>query len=174
MHPIARNSRYRDALGLAAWLVLCFFVATVGAAASIDAGSFYAQLARPGWAPPAAVFGPVWTALYTLMAIAAWLVWRVHRFSGARMALGLFLGQLAANGLWSWVFFKWHQGALATVNVAVLWLLLLVTLVAFWRKSRVAGTLLAPYLLWVTFASALTFAVWRMNPQLLGAAIHAS
>ncbi len=159
---------YRSLLGLAAWIAICFLVAAVGAAASIDAGSFYAQLVRPGWAPPASVFGPVWTVLYILMAIAAWLVWRVHPHS---RALGLFIAQLAANGLWSWVFFKWHQGALATVNVAVLGLLLLVTLLAFWKRSRVAGALLAPYFLWVTFASALTFAVWKLNPQLLSGAV---
>ena len=159
---------YRSLLGLAAWIALCFLVAAIGAAASIDAGSFYAQLVRPGWAPPASVFGPVWTALYLLMAIAAWLVWRVH--PRAFFALGLFIAQLVANGLWSWVFFKWHLGALATANVVVLWLLLLATLWAFWKKSRIAGALLVPYLLWVTFASALTFTVWQLNPQFLGAA----
>ncbi|CAG1016572.1 Tryptophan-rich protein TspO [Burkholderiaceae bacterium] len=152
-------------LGLLGWLLAAFAAAAVGAVASVDAGSFYAQLSKPSWAPPAWVFGPVWSALYALMGVAAWLVWRSPGAKGA--AFGLFGAQLAANALWSWLFFAWHRGALAAVEVLVLWALIAATAVAFARTSRLAALLLVPYLLWVGFASMLTWAVWRSNPGLL-------
>ena len=152
-------------LGLAGWLLAAFSAGAVGAVASIEAASFYAQLTTPSWAPPAWVFGPVWSTLYALMGIAAWLVWRAP--GSHRVALSLFAAQLAANALWSWLFFGWHLGALAAVEVLVLLVLIVVTVVAFWRTSRLAALLLAPYLLWVSFASVLTWAVWRGNPGLL-------
>ena len=154
-----------DFLGLLAWLLAAFAAAAVGAVASVDAASFYAQLIKPSWAPPAWVFGPVWSALYALMGVAAWLVWRSPGPKG--LALTLFVAQLAANALWSWLFFAWHQGALAAMEVLVLLALIAATLVAFWRSSRLAAFLLVPYLLWVSFASALTWAVWQANPTLL-------
>jgi tryptophan-rich sensory protein len=154
--------------GLAGWLVITFIAATIGAAASIDAGSFYTQLVRPEWAPPPWVFGPAWTVLYALMGIAAWLVWRVDGFHAARGALTLFLVQLALNALWSWLFFGWHRGALAFADILILWVLILMTLIAFWRVQVLAGALLVPYLLWVSFATALNYAVWQLNPQSLG------
>lgn len=153
--------------GLVGWLVLTFVAAGLGAWASIDAQSFYAELSRPSWAPPAGVFGPVWTVLYLMMAISAWLVWRRDGFRGARPALVLFIVQLAVNALWSWLFFGWHQGALAFLEVLLLWALIVATVIAFRRLNGLAAALLLPYLAWVTFASALTFASWRMNPALL-------
>jgi tryptophan-rich sensory protein len=145
-----------------------FLAAALGGAASIEAGPFYGQLARPDWAPPAAIFGPVWTVLYLLMGVAAWLVWQVGGWRAARAALTLFLVQLAFNALWSWLFFGWHLGALAFVDILLLWALIVATLVSFWRIRPLAGGLLAPYLLWVSFAAALNYSVWRLNPQLLG------
>lgn len=153
--------------GLIAWLAVCFAAAAIGGIASIQAASFYAQLVRPEWSPPAAWFGPVWTALYTLMGIAAWLVWRIGGFRAARTALILFLVQLALNALWSWLFFRWKLGALAFVEIVLLWLLVAATLAGFWRVSRIAGALLVPYLLWVSFATALCYSVWRLNPGML-------
>jgi len=153
--------------GLMAWLIISFIAAAIGAAASLDAAPFYAHLMRPDWAPPPSVFGPVWTGLYALMGIAAWLVWRDGGFRGARVALSLFLIQLALNALWSWLFFKWQRGALAFADILLLWVLILATLIGFWRARRIAGVLLLPYLLWVSFASALNYAVWRLNPQSL-------
>jgi tryptophan-rich sensory protein len=161
-------STQKQAVGLVAWLAIGFLAAGLGAAASIDAGPFYAQLVRPAWAPPASLFGPVWTALYALMAIAAWLAWRVGGFRAARAALTLFLVQLALNALWSWLFFAWHRGGLALADIVLLWAAIVATLVAFWRIRPLAGALLVPYLLWVGFATALNYAVWRLNPQLLG------
>ena len=158
----------RQIAGLAGWLIVSFIAAAIGGAASIQAGPFYAQLIRPDWAPPGWVFGPVWTTLYVLIGVAAWLVWRVGGFLAARSALTLFLVQLALNALWSWLFFGWHLGALAFADVLLLWALILATLVAFWRIRPLAGALLVPYLLWVSFASALNYSVWQLNPQALG------
>lgn len=151
--------------GLLGWLLVVFVAAAVGAAASVDAPSFYAQLSKPAWAPPAGVFGPVWTVLYALMGVAAWLVWRSP--GPKRAALTLFGAQLAANALWSWLFFAWHRGALAAVEILVLLALIVAMIVAFWRISRLAALLMLPYLLWVSFASVLTWAVWRSNSTLL-------
>ena len=103
-----------------------------------------------------------------LMAVAAWLVWRDSSPRAAARALTLFVAQLAANALWTWLFFVWHQGAWAFIEVSALWLLIVFTVVAFWRRQPVAGALLLPYLAWVTFAAALTLATWRMNPTILG------
>lgn len=152
-------------LALAGWILLSFAAAAVGAVASINAESFYSQLERPTWAPPSWVFGPVWSTLYALMGVAAWLVWRSP---GPRTgALALFVVQLAANALWSWLFFAWHLGGLATVEVLVLLALIVATTAAFWRHSRLAALLMVPYVLWVSFASALTWTIWRANPGLL-------
>lgn len=158
----------RQFAGLIAWLAVCFVAAAIGSIASIQAASFYAQLVRPEWAPPAAWFGPVWTVLYALMGVAAWLVWRVGGFRGARAALTVFLVQLALNALWSWLFFRWKLGAPAFIGIVLLWLLIVATLAAFWRIRKAAAALLVPYLLWVGFAAALSHSVWRLNPGALG------
>ncbi len=102
------------------------------------------------------------------MGVAAWLVWRARGFAGARSALLVFVVQLAANALWTWLFFVWRQGGLAFAEILLLWLLILVTIGLFWRVSRVAAALLLPYLAWVSFASVLTLATWRLNYELLG------
>jgi tryptophan-rich sensory protein len=101
------------------------------------------------------------------MAAAAWLVWRDRGFAGARTALVLFIVQLAANALWSWLFFAWHQGALAFAEVVVLWCLIVATIACFQRIRILAAVLLYPYLAWTTFASVLTFSIWRLNPGVL-------
>jgi tryptophan-rich sensory protein len=155
-------------LGLVVSLVVTFSAAAVGALASARAGVFYEELIRPEWAPPAWLFAPVWTVLYALMAVAAWLVWRERKAHATRGALSLFAAQLVANALWTWLFFAWRQGALAFVEILGLLVLIVATMIAFWRVRPLAGVLLAPYLAWVSFASALTLAVWRLNPSLLG------
>lgn len=157
-----------QAVGLLCWLLLTFAAAGLGAAASVNAGSFYAQLMRPAWAPPGWLFGPVWTLLYTMMGVAAWLVWRAHGFRGAGTALLLYVLQLLANALWTWLFFQWRQGALAFAEIVVLWLVLLATVLAFRRLNSWAGLLLLPYVAWVSFAGALTYVTWQLNPQILG------
>ncbi len=153
--------------GLVGWLVVTFVAAGIGSIASARAPEFYAQLSRPAWAPPASVFGPVWTVLYLLMAIGAFLVWRERGFAGARVALTIYLVQLAANALWSWLFFGWRIGNAAAAEVVVLLLLICATVIAFWRVRPLAGALLLPYLAWVSYATALTISIVRRNPQLL-------
>jgi tryptophan-rich sensory protein len=160
-------SKQKQILGLVGWLVVSFAASAIGAVASIQAKSFYSQLIQPNWAPPSGIFGPVWTFLYTLMGIAAWLVWRSEGFRSNRQALILFLLQLAFNALWSWLFFVWYLGALALIDIVVLWILIVATLVAFWRVRPLAGGLLIPYLLWVSFASVLNYFLWQLNPQVL-------
>ena len=163
-HPASR----KQALGLAGWLVASFITGGIGAIASASAASFYGELIRPSWAPPAWLFGPVWSVLYVLMGIAAWLVWRKHGFRGASTALRLFITQLFANALWTWIFFVWHRGALSLAEIIVLMLLIASTILAFWRLHRLAALLLVPYLAWVSFATALTASLWRLNPAALG------
>jgi tryptophan-rich sensory protein len=102
------------------------------------------------------------------MALAAWLVWRKHGFSGASSALRLFAIQLVANALWTWLFFTLHLGALSLAEIVLLWLLIAATIFAFWPLQRLAALLLVPYLAWVSFASALTFSLWQMNHAVLG------
>ncbi len=162
------HSKQKQILGLVGWLTMCFAASSVGAIASIQAKSFYGQLVQPDWAPPPSVFGPVWTVLYALMGIAAWLVWRSGGFRTNRQALTLFLVQLALNALWSWLFFAWHRGGLAFTDIVVLWLFIAATIVFFWRVRPLAGVLLIPYLLWVSFAAVLNYSVWQLNPQVLG------
>jgi tryptophan-rich sensory protein len=158
----------QQGLGLLAWLGISFAAAALGAVASVQAASFYGQLAQPSWAPPASVFGPVWSILYALMGVSAWLVWRTGGLRAHRRALALFLVQLAVNALWSWLFFAWHRGAGAFADIVLLWLLVIATLVAFWRVRILAGVLLFPYALWVSFAAALNLSVWQLNPRVLG------
>jgi translocator protein len=157
--------RISGLLALFGWLLLVFAAAALGAIASVNAASFYAQLNKPSWAPPASLFGPVWTVLYLMMGVSAWLVGRPS--GPRRAALSLFGLQLAANALWSWLFFAWHRGALAAVEVLVLLALIVCTVAAFRRCSRAAAALLLPYLAWVAFACLLTWSVWQRNPALL-------
>jgi translocator protein len=151
--------------GLIGCLAVSFAAAGLGAIASVDAPSFYAQLDKPPWAPPASVFGPVWTVLYLLIGVAAWLVWREPR--DTRVAQGWWIAQLLANALWSWLFFAWQLGPWAFADVVLLLVLIVGTMASFRRVRPLAAVLLLPYLAWVGFATALTWAVWRGNPGLL-------
>ena len=151
-------------LALAGWIGLSLLAGAIGGIASLDAREFYAALHRPSWAPPGWLFGPVWTALYVMMGVAAWLVWREPPSDDRRRGLALFVAQLALNALWTWLFFAWRAGALASAEIVLLWVAIASVMVLFGRVRRPAAWLLLPYLAWVTYASALTFAVWRANP----------
>ena len=153
--------------GLAAWILGTSVAAVSGAVTAKAAKEFYGQLNKPSWAPPPWLFGPAWTVLYITMGVAAWRIWRVHGFGGARVALALYAVQLMLNAAWSWFFFVKRSGAAATVEVAMLWTAVASTLVAFWSYDQTAGLLFVPYLMWVSFAAALTMSVWRRNPTLL-------
>lgn len=160
-------SKSRQILGLTFWLIITFTAAAIGAFASARASQFYQELIRPEWAPPAWLFAPVWTMLYILIAVDAWLVWRVQGFRAARITLSLFIVQLIANALWTWLFFAWRQGAISFLEILILWVMILCTIVAFWRVRPLYGILLFPYIAWVSFASVLTFSIWKLNPFLL-------
>ncbi|WP_447895388.1 TspO/MBR family protein [Vreelandella sp. GE22] len=162
MRALTRNQQIK---GLIGWLVLAYIAAAIAAVASINAADFYESLQQPAWAPPAWLFGPMWTTLYGLMGIAAWLAWREPRH---RPALTMFLVQLALNALWTWLYFVWQLGMIAFIGVVALWVLILITLVKFWRLQPLAGVLLVPYLAWVGLACALTWSTWQLNPQILG------
>ena len=167
---IERDRRTGGWLALAGWIALAGVAGAIGSIASVRSREFYAALERPSWAPPGAVFGPVWTTLYLLMGIAAWLAWRARPAPGAaaarsrRAGLGLFVAQLVLNALWTWLFFAWRQGAAALGEIVVLWLFIAATMWHFGRVRPLAAWLLAPYLAWVTFAAALTWAIWQGNP----------
>lgn len=161
-------SKPHPTLGLLAWLLLTFATAALGGLASANAGPFYTALIRPTWAPPGWLFAPVWTLLYAMMGVSAWLVWRKHGWVRAQTALFVFILQLLLNALWTWVFFVWQQGGWALAEIVLLWLLIATTLRLFWPISRWAAVLLIPYLAWVSFACVLTLAVWQRNPGLLG------
>jgi tryptophan-rich sensory protein len=151
----------KSILGLLGWLGVTFAAAWAGS--RFMPGAWYAALAKPAWNPPNAIFAPVWSVLYGLMAVAAWLVWRRAGFSGAGAALGLFAVQLILNALWSYLFFGRHQPGLAFGDIVVLWVAILSVVLLFWRVDRVAGALLLPYLAWVGFAAYLNFTLWRLN-----------
>ncbi len=151
----------KNALGLTGWLVVSFAAAWIGS--RHRPGEWYASLAKPFWNPPNAIFAPVWSVLYALMGVAAWLVWRRAGFGGAGAALGLFVVQLTLNALWSYLFFGLHRPDIAFCNIVVLWVAILAVVLLFWRVDGVAGALLLPYLAWVGFASCLNFVLWRLN-----------
>jgi tryptophan-rich sensory protein len=151
-------------VGLIVFLVLCLGAGGLGAIATTpEIEGWYTTIAKPTWNPPDSVFGPVWTALFVLMAIAAWLVWKPEGFQAAALPLSLFAVQLLLNVAWSWIFFGLHQPGWAFVEILALWLAILATTVLFFRRSKTAGWLLVPYLAWVSFAGALNFAIWQMN-----------
>ena len=150
--------------------VLILFVAVclgiAGAGGLFTAGSvqdWYPTLHKPAWTPPSWIFGPVWTILYVMMAIAAWLVWRKRKVDKVHGALGLFVLQLVLNAAWSPLFFGLKNPLAGLLDIIPLWAVILVTLMFFWRISIAAGVLLIPYWLWVGYATALNFTLWIMN-----------
>jgi benzodiazapine receptor len=155
----------RSIIGLSGWLAASFAAGWIGS--RYMPGEWYASLAKPSWNPPNAVFGPVWSALYVLMGVSAWLVWRRAGFSGAGAGLVLFFVQLILNALWSYLFFGLHRPAFAFVDIVVLWAVILAVVVLFWQVQRVSAALLLPYLAWVGFASYLNFVLWRLNSGIL-------
>jgi benzodiazapine receptor len=142
------------------WLVAAFVPAAIGAA--FPAPDYYADLRKPAWAPPPWLFGPVWTVLYAVIGVAAWLVAK-RGGPGARGALGLWGGQLALNAAWTPIFFGLRAPGPAFAEIAVLWVAVAATTVAFLARRTLAGALMLPYLAWVSFAAVLNFTIWRLN-----------
>jgi len=151
-----------SALVFFAWLVLTWLAALPGV--FVQPADYYAALTKPAWSPPGWIFGPVWTFLYVLMALAAWRVWRRGGWPAQRAALALYFGQLVLNALWTPIFFGLQQPGWAFAWIVLLWVAVGITWLVFRRIDRVAGGLLLPYWLWVTFAAALNFVLWRLNP----------
>jgi tryptophan-rich sensory protein len=149
----------RSILALVGFVLAAFVAGAVGA--RFTPGAWYAELTKPSWNPPSWVFGPVWSTLYLLMGIAAWLVWKRAGFGLPLLFWGL---QLVVNALWSYLFFGLQRPDLALIDIVLLLGLIVATLAAFRPVSPVAAALLLPYLLWVAFATALNLTLWRLNP----------
>ena len=149
---------WKNAAALAVCIAVTFLAPALGAWAM--PGEWYASLRKPSWNPPSWIFGPVWTALYTMMAVAAWLVWRR---GGPRRALALYGVQLALNAAWTPIFFGLKMPGPAFVEILLLLAAIVITARAFARTSLAAALLLAPYIAWVAFAAFLNFTLWRLN-----------
>ena len=164
----AGKSRFRQrmnrwaALGL--FLLASFTAATIGGVATVESvRSWYPTLVKPAWNPPAAVFGPVWTLLYTAMSVAAWRIGLRREQPGTKAALRLFFVSLGLNALWSVLFFGLHQPGWALLEILLLWASLVALLIRFWRLDAIASWLWALYVAWVTFATALNAAIAWLN-----------
>ncbi|MHB8500615.1 MAG: TspO/MBR family protein [Candidatus Acidiferrales bacterium] len=143
-------------------ILVCLGAAGIGSLLTTPALSpWYASLRKPSWTPPNWLFGPVWTILFLAMAIAAWLVWRKVGLTAAPVQL--FLLQLLLNVAWSALFFRLRSPGLAFAEIVTLWFAILATSIGFWRAVPAAGWLLFPYLIWVSYATALNFSIWRLN-----------
>jgi tryptophan-rich sensory protein len=151
----------RNMVSFLLFLAVCLAAGWFGS--QFEPGDWYQSLSKPAWTPPDAVFGPVWTLLYVMMGIAAWLVWRNRSSSNVTAALGLFAVQLILNALWSYLFFGLQRPALAFFELMGLWLVIVATVLAFRRIRPLAAVFLLPYLAWVSFALLLNFRLWRLN-----------
>jgi len=172
MHPpkmtAGQSIRSRPPSELLAAVILIAVTLLVGSVGALATASsvttWYVGLNKPGFCPPKAIFGPVWTTLYILMTVAAWRVWRAARGTGrARIPLVLYAAQLGLNLAWSLIFFGLRQAGFALIEIAVLLAAILAAAAAFWRVDRAAGLMMAPYAAWVVFASALNVDIWRLN-----------
>jgi len=154
-----------DIVSLVVAVVIPLVVGGLGGVATASAiPTWYQGLNKPAWNPPNWVFGPVWTLLYILMGVAAWLVWRQGWDNPqVQVALAIFAVQLLLNLFWSLIFFGLRSPGWAVLEIAILWGFILATIVQFYRLESVAGLLLIPYQLWVTFAAVLNAAVWQLN-----------
>jgi benzodiazapine receptor len=148
------------------WILLSELAGVIGGLATAPAiPTWYAALVKPTWTPPGWVFGPVWITLYALMGIAAARVWiRHHQTSAGKRSLALFGAQLALNAEWPVLFFGLKVPGAALVSIVILWATILALIVWWWRLERTSAALLIPYLAWVSLATALNAAIWRLNP----------
>lgn len=161
---MSHSTRKRDTIGFAVFLALCLAVSAIGGAATASSvGTWYQTLAKPAFNPPNWIFAPVWTALYFMMAVAGWRVWRRDGLRRAGWALSLFALQLVLNLAWSILFFGMRSIGAALIEIVVLLLAILATTAVFWQRDRLAGMLFVPYAGWVAFATVLNAALWRLN-----------
>lgn len=158
-----RNAGFQSGVVLIGFLALTLGVGIfAGLVTEPNVLRWYPTLAKPSFNPPNWIFAPIWAVIYILMAIAGWRVWRVTDFRA--QALLYWALQLALNFAWPFIFFGAHQMTAALIEIAVLWLAVLITTIAFFRIDRIAGWLFVPYLLWVSFAAVLNGAIWQLNP----------
>ncbi|OHB54665.1 MAG: hypothetical protein A2Y07_00955 [Planctomycetes bacterium GWF2_50_10] len=159
------RSRIKNGFVLGGFIVVCELAGVVGSFATMrSVGTWYKELSKPWFAPADWVFGPVWTALFAVMGVAAWLVWREReKNSEAKIGLIFFFVQLGLNVTWSFLFFGARSPGLGFKDIILLWAAIAITMWFFFKVSRWAGGLMIPYLLWVSFAAVLNFAIWRMN-----------
>lgn len=155
----------KKVIKLAFAIIACELAGIVGAVFTAPAiPGWYAGLAKPELLPPGWVFAPVWTALFALMGVSVFLVWeKGWERKEVRTALGVFAASLVLNVLWSVIFFGLRNPAGAFVEIIVLWVSILLAIFSFAKVSNLAARLMVPYLLWVSFAAYLTFAVWKLN-----------
>jgi tryptophan-rich sensory protein len=159
----------KKAVTLVVFILLCYFVAVVsGIVTRPQIATWYAALAKPAWRPPNWLFGPVWTILYGMMAVGGWRVWKAPASYWRKMALIFFSAQLALNFLWSPTFFNWHLIGAAFAVIVLLLLCLVLFVMNALKVDGIAAGLFVPYVLWVSFAAALNYTIWTMNP------VHAS
>ncbi|MCF7787669.1 MAG: tryptophan-rich sensory protein [Prosthecobacter sp.] len=156
----ASSSKQPPYFALIGFILITFAAPAISAFIEMP-GAWYAALQKPSWNPPAWLFGPVWTLLYMLMSVAAWLVWKRVGFS---RPLVLYFVQLALNAAWTPVFFGAHALVPALIVIVAMWIAILATLLSFRRVNPAAGWLFVPYLAWVSFATVLNFTLWRLNP----------
>ncbi|MGI5268019.1 TspO/MBR family protein [Nonomuraea sp. CA-218870] len=147
-------------VALPVFLVVVALVAVIGSLSASGSAAEYLSLQRPAWAPPQWLFGPVWTVLYILIAVAGWLTWTARGWSPA---MTLYAIQLVLNAAWTPLFFAAGWYGVAFAELCLLWVTIAATMAAMWRIRRPAALLMAPYLLWVTYAGALNFAIWQLN-----------
>jgi len=156
----------RDWIAFLIFCGICFAVAAMGAAFTASSvKTWYPALLKPPGTPPPWIFGPVWSILYVLMALAAWLVWRQRIHEDVRLALVWFMAQLILNGLWSFVFFGLRRPGAALVEIIVLLTAIALTATRFAEHSRPAFWLMTPYAAWVLYASYLNFGIWHLNKR---------
>ena len=151
-------------LGLVVAMAVCFSAAAIGGfATSSSVDDWYVGLNKPSFNPPNWIFAPVWSLLYFMMSVSVWLVWKDSRFSDSRVAIAFFGFHLVLNVLWSVMFFGMQQPGIAMICIIALWCSIVITMKLFTPFSKLAAGLLGPYLAWVTFASALNYAIWSLN-----------
>jgi benzodiazapine receptor len=150
-------------IALLGFISACFLAAFTGT--FFRPGDWYERLAKPSWRPPNRLFAPVWTILYFTIAVSGWLVWREVGFTNAWLPFALYGTQLVLNAAWTPIFFGLHRPDLAFVDIVLVWLSIVATMFLFYPIHPEAALLLFPYLAWVTFAAALNFAIWRLNPS---------
>lgn len=158
------SEKSKNIIALILFISICLVAEFIGSMLTfISVNDWYQTLTKPTWTPPNWLFGPVWTTLYILMGISAWLVWNQGGFQQNKTALSIFFIQLFFNVIWSGLFFGLQQLTMAFIDIVLLWILILTMIITFYKSHKIAGLINILYLLWVSYAGALNFQIWRLN-----------